>query len=163
MLCLLAWYVTLSHFMVVQSGKGYSKTCVKQPLSKRRKIGFQDQLSLNAGEHSAILSTFIKLQFVIKICFLFFEWPLKTGFTVADNDLALFFVGSCEESEEDHFNSETVLCCCGSSGRSVQAPTWEKTVTKGLSLFLPSSWWVQMIYVETIFILPSFCQSMSSV
>ena len=53
----------------------YSKTCVKQPLSKRTKNGFQDQLSLNAGqkycrmlqgEHSAILSTFIKLPFVIK-------------------------------------------------------------------------------------------------
>ena len=49
---------------------------VKRPLSKRPKIGFQDQLSLNAGqkycrmlqgEHSAILSTFIKLPFVIKI------------------------------------------------------------------------------------------------
>ena len=26
----------------------YSKTCVKQPLSIRQKIGFQDQLSLNA-------------------------------------------------------------------------------------------------------------------
>ena len=47
-----------------------SKTCVKRPLSKRPKIGFQDQLSLKAGqqycrmlqgEHSAILSTFIKL------------------------------------------------------------------------------------------------------
>ena len=46
----------------------YSKTCVKWPLSKRPKIGFQDQLSLNAGqkycrmlqvEHSAILSTCI--------------------------------------------------------------------------------------------------------
>ena len=43
---------------------------------KKTKIGFQDQLSLNAGqkycrmlqgEHSAILSTFIKLQLVIKI------------------------------------------------------------------------------------------------
>ena len=53
----------------------YSKTCVKQPLTKRQKIGFQDQLSLNAGrknsimlqgEHSTIHSTFIKLQFVIK-------------------------------------------------------------------------------------------------
>ena len=53
----------------------YSKDCVKRPLSKRPKIGFQDQLSLNAGqkycrmlqgEHSAILSTFIKLPFVIK-------------------------------------------------------------------------------------------------
>ena len=54
----------------------YSKTCVTQPLSKRLKIGFQDQISINAGqkycrmlqmEHSAILSTFIKLPFVIKI------------------------------------------------------------------------------------------------
>ena len=35
------------------------------------------------GEHFAILSTFIKLQFVIKIFVLsIFEWPLKTGFTV---------------------------------------------------------------------------------
>ena len=34
-------------------------------------------------EHSAILSTFIKLQFVIKIFVLsIFEWPFKTGFTV---------------------------------------------------------------------------------
>ena len=35
------------------------------------------------GEHSAILLTFIKLQFVIKIFVLFiFEWPFRTGFTV---------------------------------------------------------------------------------
>ena len=27
-----------------------SKTCVKRPLSKRSKMGFQDQLSLNAGQ-----------------------------------------------------------------------------------------------------------------
>ena len=64
----------------------YSKTCVKRPLSKRPKIGFQDQLSLNAGqkycrmlqgEHSAILLTFIKLPFVIKVfCFVYFEWLL---------------------------------------------------------------------------------------
>ena len=39
------------------------------------------------GEHSAILSTFIKLAFVIKIFVLsIFEWPLKTGFTVFLND-----------------------------------------------------------------------------
>ena len=58
----------------------YSKTCLKRPLSKRPKIGFQDQLSLNIGqkyyrmlqgEHSAILLTFIKLPFVIKIFVLF--------------------------------------------------------------------------------------------
>ena len=54
----------------------YSKTCVKQPLSKRPKNGFQEQLLLDAGqkycrmlqgEHSAILLTFIKLPLVIKI------------------------------------------------------------------------------------------------
>ena len=54
----------------------YSKTCVKRPFTKRPKIGFQNQLSLNAdqkycrmlqGKHSAILLTFIKLPFVIKI------------------------------------------------------------------------------------------------
>ena len=28
----------------------YSKTCVKRPLSKRPKIGFQDQLLINAGQ-----------------------------------------------------------------------------------------------------------------
>ena len=57
------------------------------------KIGFQDQLSLNAGlkycrmlqgEHSAILSTFIKLPFVIKTFVLpIFERPFHTGFTVS--------------------------------------------------------------------------------
>ena len=54
----------------------YSKTCVKRPLSNRPKIDFQDRLSLNADqkycrmpqrEHSAILLTFIKLPFVLKI------------------------------------------------------------------------------------------------
>ena len=70
----------------------YSKTCVKGPLSKSPNIDFQDQLSLNAdqrycrmlqGEHSAILWTFIKLPFVIKIFILsIFEWPFYTGFTV---------------------------------------------------------------------------------
>ena len=34
-------------------------------------------------DHSAILSTFIKLPFVLKTFVLsIFEWPLKTGFTV---------------------------------------------------------------------------------
>ena len=74
------------------AGKSYSKACVKWPLSKRPKIGYQDQLLLNAGqmycrmlqgEHSAIHSTFIKLPFVIKIFVLsIFEWPFYTGFTV---------------------------------------------------------------------------------
>ena len=70
----------------------YSKTYLIRPLSKRPKNGFQDQLSLNAGqkycrmllrEHSAILSTFIKLPFVNEIFVLsVFEWALKTGFTL---------------------------------------------------------------------------------
>ena len=37
----------------------------------------------NIAEHSAILSTFIKLSFVIKIFVLsILEWPFYTGFTV---------------------------------------------------------------------------------
>ena len=76
--------------------KTYSNTCIKRPLLKRPKKGFQDQLLLNAGqkycrmlqgEHSAILLTFIKLPFVIKIFDLsIFEWPFYTGFTVICND-----------------------------------------------------------------------------
>ena len=75
----------------------YSKTCVKRLLSKRLKIVFQDQLSLNAGqkycrmfplEHSAILSTFhsaILLTFLIlsyHLSLSIFERPFYTGFTV---------------------------------------------------------------------------------
>ena len=55
-----------------------------------------NQLSLNAGqkycrmlqgEHSAILSTFIKLPFVFKTFVLsIFKWPLKTGFTCFEFD-----------------------------------------------------------------------------
>ena len=76
-----------------QSAKcDYTKTCLKRSLKTRPKIGFLHQLSPNAGqkfcrmlqrEHSAILSTFIKLSFVFKTFVLFiFEWPLKTGFTL---------------------------------------------------------------------------------
>ena len=53
------------------------------------KIGFQDQLSLNAGQkYSASISTFIKLPVVIKIFVLsIFEWSFYTGFTVHENVL----------------------------------------------------------------------------
>ena len=68
-----------------------TELAVKRPLSKRRKIGFQYQLKVNANksiveclEHSVIHLTFIKLPFVIKICILsIFEWPFYTGFIVA--------------------------------------------------------------------------------
>ena len=38
--------------MSIEASNEYSKTCLKQPLSKRPKIGFQDQLSLrvDAGQ-----------------------------------------------------------------------------------------------------------------
>ena len=54
----------------------YSKTCLKRPLKKNTRMGFQYNISLNAGqkycrmlqrEHSAIPPTFISLQFVFKI------------------------------------------------------------------------------------------------
>ena len=46
------------------------------------------------GEHSAILSTFIKLPFVMKIFVLsIFEWSLKTGFTVLDQRFSLWNLG----------------------------------------------------------------------
>ena len=70
----------------------YSKACLKQPLKKKTRTGFQYQLSLYVGqkycrmlqgEHSAIFSTFIKLPFTIKTYVLsIFEWLLKTGFIV---------------------------------------------------------------------------------
>ena len=41
----------------------YSKTCVKRPLSKRLKIGFQDQLTLNAGQSIAECSPWSILQY----------------------------------------------------------------------------------------------------
>ena len=71
------------------------KISVKRPLSKRQDIGFQDQLSLNAGqkycrmlqgEHSAILLTFIKLLLVINTFVLsIFEWQFYIGLTVGIN------------------------------------------------------------------------------
>ena len=44
------------------------------------------------GEHSAILSTFIKLPFVIKIFVLlfFFEWSFCTGFTDVNYDILCY-------------------------------------------------------------------------
>ena len=53
----------------------YSKTCVKRPLLKRSKIVYKTNYHLMqvksvaecSLEHSAMLSTFIKLPFVIKI------------------------------------------------------------------------------------------------
>ena len=62
------------------------------------------------GEHSAILSTFIKLPFVIKIFILsIFEWPFYTGFTVYQN---FHKSGRCG-SDTDFFTKQmlTLLSC----------------------------------------------------
>ena len=72
--CMLSTILVISQssFLILR----YRKTCVKQPLLKSPRIGFQDQLSLYAGQkycrmlqggHSAILLTFIKLSFVMMI------------------------------------------------------------------------------------------------
>ena len=92
--------MVVDHNILPPANKKDSKTCVKLPLSKRPEIVFTDpsvfqtnyrlmkvksiaECSKRSKEHSAILSTFIKLPFVIKILFLsIFEWPYYTGFTV---------------------------------------------------------------------------------
>ena len=64
------------------------KTCVKRPLSIRPlkvvlKNAGQKYCRMLQREHSAILSTFIKLPVVNKTFVLsFFEWQFYTGFTV---------------------------------------------------------------------------------
>ena len=74
--------------IVIKTETAYSKTCLKRPLKKRPKIGFQDRSSLNAGPnycrmHSALLLTFIKLPFAIKILAVHsFDCPHETGFIV---------------------------------------------------------------------------------
>ena len=111
--------------------------CTVKPVlsghSKRRqKIGFQDRLSLNAGEkyyrmlqeeHSEILSTCIKLPFVIKMFVLsIFEWPLKTGFTVlhwygymtqstnfGHVSVSLLVAGNLGSRENERWSSSDVL------------------------------------------------------
>ena len=62
----------------------YSKPCLKRPLKKNQKLIFKTnycliQVKFTAeGEHSAILSTFIKLLFVVKLFILsIFEWPIR--------------------------------------------------------------------------------------
>ena len=99
----------LSYFVHTRSKGSYAPfllahtlSIVKLLLSKRPKISFQDQLSLNAGqkycrmlqgEHSAILLTYIKLPYVIKIFVLpIFEWPFYTGFTVPKSCVPAYMI-----------------------------------------------------------------------
>ena len=64
-------------------------------------------------EHSAMLSTFIKLPFVFKTFVLsIFEWPLKTGFTVSrkkDMQPKCIDVG-VDDSSQSTMSREICLC-----------------------------------------------------
>ena len=57
------WFI---HYTTAAPGKAgyyickYSKTCLKQPLSKIPKMFFQDQLSLNAGKSIAECSNILQ-------------------------------------------------------------------------------------------------------
>ena len=94
--------------MQVDRDTGTVKPVLSSHSKRRPKIGFQDQLPLNAGQkycrmlHSAILLTFVKLPLAIKVFVLsIFEWPLKAGFTVC-----LFF-----SARQDFENTEMVTTC----------------------------------------------------
>ena len=96
-------------------------------VEKVRKLLYQDQLLLNAGQkycrmlqrkHSALLSTFVKLPFVIKIFVLsIFEWPFYTRFTVCHK----YQNGMCLPNSvylTDHTllaSPELLVCMCGFS------------------------------------------------
>ena len=72
--------------MALLNYKGFNSVLTHIPVAVTHNSYKQIRKGLHPfiqGEHSAILSTFIKLPFVIKIFVLsIFEWPLKTGFTV---------------------------------------------------------------------------------
>ena len=68
----------LAHTELLMACSLYSKTCVKRPLSKRQKIGFEDQLLL-----MQVIAECIQPPFVIKIfVWSIFEWQFYTGFPV---------------------------------------------------------------------------------
>ena len=78
----------------------YSKTCLKPPLKKEdhyRLMQVKSITECSKGEHSAILSTFIKLPFVIKIFVLSF---LSGGFTVLTTYMYFLFCGVCRLTDK---------------------------------------------------------------
>ena len=103
----------------------YSRTCLKWPLKKKTKIGFQDRMLPNAGqmycrmlqgEHSAILSTFIKLPFVNKIFFfLFLSGRLR--FYCTTDQMSFFstreglchFHASIQDNHNNHISAKTIF------------------------------------------------------
>ena len=67
---------------------GYSKICVKQPLSKRQKVVFQDQFSLIVGKGSILQYFRPTLSYHLSLRVLFclvFEWSFKAAYSVTMN------------------------------------------------------------------------------
>ena len=71
----------------------YCKVCVKRPHSKRPNIGFQDQLSLNAGqkycrmlhgEHFQYFRPSLRYHLSLRSFLSIFEWPFYAGFTLCE-------------------------------------------------------------------------------
>ena len=61
------------------------------------------------GEHSATLSTFIKLPFAIKFfAWSIFEWPLKTGFTVYLSLRIVFVLANSVDPDEMPYHASLV-------------------------------------------------------
>ena len=59
------------------------------------------------AEHSAILSIFIKLPFVVKILVLsIFEWPFYTGFTVVPYDHTGIFETEMTTTDKEQIRDE---------------------------------------------------------
>ena len=80
------------------------------------------------GEHSAILSTFMKLPFVNKIFVLsIFEWLLKTGFTVL---IEYYNSGTGRNSHPEQSIIETSLCLHGNIKKRVYIKTCPKRPLK---------------------------------
>ena len=90
------------------------------------------------GEHSAILSTFIKLLFVIKIFVLsIFEWPFKSGFTVLlSHDELVHMIIKGSEPREPTVSTQTILEMGYS--RDSLTDAMKKAEAKGELLLLPS-------------------------
>ena len=104
---------------------------------KKTKNDFQDRVSLNAGqkycrmlqrEHSAILSTFIKLPVVIKIFVLsIFEGPFYTVFTVpwyTARDIITQTNEECTNTCEQFKSSEPFCLTYWTSPFSVWGCVW---------------------------------------
>ena len=101
----------------------YRKTCVKRQLSKRPQIDFKDQLSLIyagqkccrrlQGEHSAILSTFIKLPLVIMI----FVLSILSGHFTQVYCTLLKVNFACSKFRYDTFQRALIrlLACCSAA------------------------------------------------